>query len=148
MARPPRREKNRDNARRSKKKISALTIGKIEYVDYKDTVLLRKFVSDRSKIKARRVSGNDSRQQRDIARAVKNSREMALIPYVNRVATQRRERRPDDRGARSSGPAPTPSSPPPGTENEVEEAVTEVLEEALSATIEVVDTTTTEEVAE
>ena len=148
MARPPRREKNRDNARRSKKKISALTIGKIEYVDYKDTVLLRKFVSDRSKIKARRVSGNDSRQQRDIARAVKNSREMALIPYVNRVATQRRERRPDDRGARSSGPAPTPSSPPPGTENEVEEAVTEVLEEALSATIEVVDTTTTDEVAE
>jgi small subunit ribosomal protein S18 len=148
MARPPRREKNRDNARRSKKKISALTIGKIEYVDYKDTVLLRKFVSDRSKIKARRISGNDSRQQRDIARAVKNSREMALIPYVNRVATQRRERRPDDRGARSSGPAPTPSSPPPGTENEVEEAVTEVLEEALSATIEVVDTTTTEEVAE
>ena len=63
MARPPRREKNRDNARRSKKKVSALTIAKVDYVDYKDTDLLRKFVSDRAKIKARRVSGNDARQQ-------------------------------------------------------------------------------------
>ena len=96
MARPPRREKNRDNARRSKKKVSALTIGKVDYVDYKDTDLLRKFVSDRAKIKARRVSGNDARQQRVIARAVKNAREMALIPYTSRVTTQRRDRRNDD----------------------------------------------------
>ena len=96
MARPPRREKNRDNARRSKKKVSALTIAKVDYVDYKDTDLLRKFVSDRAKIKARRVSGNDARQQRVIARAVKNAREMALIPYTSRVTTQRRDRRNDD----------------------------------------------------
>ena len=96
MARPPRREKNRDNARRSKKKVSALTIAKVDYVDYKDTDLLRKFVSDRAKIKARRVSGNDARQQRVIARAIKNAREMALIPYTSRVTTQRRDRRNDD----------------------------------------------------
>jgi small subunit ribosomal protein S18 len=118
MARPPRRVKNRDNARRSKKKVSALTIAKVEYVDYKDTDLLRKFVSDRSKIRARRVSGNDSRQQREVARAVKNAREMALLPYTSRVTTQRRERRNDDRSARADGPPPRPSAPPPGSEDE------------------------------
>jgi len=51
--------------------------------------LLRRFVSDRSKIRARRVSGNDSQQQREVARAIKNAREMALLPYSSRVTTQR-----------------------------------------------------------
>ncbi len=100
--------------RRGKKKISALTIAKIDYVDYKDTELLRKFVSERAKIKARRISGNDAGQQRHVARAVKNAREMALIPYTNRVTTQRRERRGDDRAPRADGPPPRPTEPPPG----------------------------------
>ena len=55
----------------------------IEYVDYKDTELLRKFISDRGKIRARRVTGNCSQHQRDVAVAVKNSREMALLPYTS-----------------------------------------------------------------
>jgi small subunit ribosomal protein S18 len=50
-------------------------------IDYKDTPLLRKFVSDRGKIRARRVTGNCVQHQRDIAIAVKNSREVALLPY-------------------------------------------------------------------
>ena len=100
--------------RRGKKKISALTIAKVDYVDYKDTELLRKFVSERAKIKARRISGNDAGQQRHVARAVKNAREMALIPYTNRVTTQRRERRSDDRAPRADGPPPRPTAPPPG----------------------------------
>ena len=54
---------------------------KVTYVDYKDTGLLRKFVSDRGKIRARRVTGNCVQHQRDIAMAVKNAREMALLPY-------------------------------------------------------------------
>ncbi len=115
---PPRRSKPRDTGRRGKKKISALVIGKIEYVDYKDTELLKKFVSERAKLKARRLTGNSEQQQREVARAVKNAREMALIPYTNRVTTQRRERRNDDRGARADGPPPRPSAPPPGSENE------------------------------
>ena len=52
-------------------------------IDYKDTALLRKFVSDRGKIRARRVTGNCVQHQRDVAVAVKNSREVALLPYVS-----------------------------------------------------------------
>ena len=52
-------------------------------INYKDTTLLRKFVSDRGKIRARRVTGNCVQHQRDVAVAVKNSREMALLPYVS-----------------------------------------------------------------
>ena len=108
---PPRRNfKGKDSVRRGKKKVSPLTIGKIQFVDYKDTDLLRKFVSERAKLKPRRVTGNNEKQQREVARAVKNAREMALIPYTNRVTTQRRERRNDERGARADGPPP----PAPG----------------------------------
>ena len=117
---PPRRNnKGKDSNRRGKKKISPLTIGKIEFVDYKDTDLLRKFISERAKIKARRISGNDAGQQREVARAVKNAREMALIPYTNRVTTQRRERRSDDRAPRADGPPPRPTAPPPGQGGEL-----------------------------
>jgi small subunit ribosomal protein S18 len=52
-------------------------------IDYKDTTLLRKYISDRGKIRARRVTGNCSQHQRDVAIAVKNSREMALLPYTS-----------------------------------------------------------------
>lgn len=57
---------------------------KIGYVDYKDAAMLRRFVSDRGKIRARRVTGCCSRHQRDVALAVKNAREMALLPYLAR----------------------------------------------------------------
>jgi len=50
-------------------------------IDYKDTALLRRFISDRGKIRARRVTGNCVQHQRDVAVAVKNSREVALLPY-------------------------------------------------------------------
>ena len=56
----------------------------IEYTLYKDVMLLRKFVSDRGKIRARRVTGNCVQHQRDVATAVKNAREMALLPYSTR----------------------------------------------------------------
>ena len=97
MAKNVKRGKNKDNARRSKKKISILSSEKIEYVDYKDVDLLKRFMSDRAKIKSRRVNGNDVQQQRVIAKAVKNSREMGLLPYTNRVTTQRRGRSDRDR---------------------------------------------------
>ena len=116
----PKRGKNKDNARRSKKKISLLTQEHIDYVDYKDVNLLRRFMSDRAKIRARRVTGNDAQQQAEIARAIKNAREMALLPYTNRVTTQRGGRgdrgdRGDrgERGGRADGPPPRPTAPPP-----------------------------------
>ena len=52
-------------------------------VDYKDTARLRKFISDRGKIRARRVTGNCVQHQRDVAIAVKNAREVALLPYTS-----------------------------------------------------------------
>ncbi|MFI8192869.1 30S ribosomal protein S18 [Streptomyces sp. NPDC085946] len=56
----------------------------ITYVDYKDTDLLRRFLSDRGKIRSRRVTRVTSQQQRQLARAIKNAREMALLPYAGR----------------------------------------------------------------
>ena len=67
--------------RKPKKKQNPLKSAKIEKIDYKDTALLRKFISDRGKIRARRVTGVSVQEQRRIANAVKNAREMALLPY-------------------------------------------------------------------
>ncbi|MFJ4187924.1 30S ribosomal protein S18 [Kitasatospora sp. NPDC089509] len=55
----------------------------IEYIDYKDTDLLRRFISDRGKIRSRRVTRLTVQQQRGMARAIKNAREMALLPYAS-----------------------------------------------------------------
>ncbi|MGI8675594.1 MAG: 30S ribosomal protein S18 [Nocardioidaceae bacterium] len=69
--------------RKPKKKSNPLKAAKITYVDYKDTALLRKFISDRGKIRARRVTGVSVQEQRQIAMAIKNAREMALLPYTS-----------------------------------------------------------------
>ena len=69
--------------RKPKKKVNPLDKEGIAYIDYKDTALLRKFISDRGKIRARRVTGNCVQHQRDVAIAVKNARELALLPYTS-----------------------------------------------------------------
>ena len=88
-----------------KKKVSPIVKDKIEYVDYKDVNLLRAFISDRAKIRGQRVSGNNRQQQRDVAKAIKLARELALIPYHQRVVSQRkgdrRRGRPDRDDSRS-----------------------------------------------
>lgn len=56
----------------------------VTYIDYKDTDLLRKFLSDRGKIRSRRITRVSAQQQRLLARAIKNAREMALLPYSSR----------------------------------------------------------------
>ena len=53
----------------------------LSVVDYKDTAALRVFISERGKIRSRRVTGLNVQQQRQIATAIKNAREMALLPY-------------------------------------------------------------------
>jgi small subunit ribosomal protein S18 len=53
-----------------------------EFVDYKDIALLRKFMSERGKIRSRRVTGLSAKQQREVATAIKNAREMGLLPYI------------------------------------------------------------------
>jgi small subunit ribosomal protein S18 len=83
--RRPRKEKEEKGwQKKQKKKFCIFCKDHISYVDYKDTNMLRKFVSDRGKIRARRVTGNCSQHQRDVASAVKNAREMALLPYTTR----------------------------------------------------------------
>ena len=99
------------DARRGKPKVSILTQEKIEYIDWKDVNLLRRFVSDRAKIRARRVTGNSAQQQRDVAMAIKNAREMALLPYTNRITTQRGGRGGDRRNREDNRP-PKDDRPP------------------------------------
>lgn len=77
-----RRRRNETSNRRTKKKVCQFCTEKGTKIDYKDTALLRKFMSDRAKIRARRVTGNCPRHQREVAIAIRNSREMALLPYV------------------------------------------------------------------
>ncbi len=143
MAAKPKRGKNKDNARRSKKKVSVLSQEKVEYVDYKDVNLLKRFMSDRAKIRARRVTGNNAQQQREVAMAIKNAREMALLPYTNRITQQRGGGRGErgergERGLRPDGPMPRPSGPPPtGREGGVDDGT--VVEETFDGATEEVD---------
>ncbi|MGI9609033.1 MAG: 30S ribosomal protein S18 [Acidimicrobiia bacterium] len=67
---------------RRKKKVCQFCRKDAAVIDYKDVVLLRKFMSDRGKIRARRVTGSCASHQREVAQAIKNAREMALLPYV------------------------------------------------------------------
>jgi small subunit ribosomal protein S18 len=83
--RPAKREKEEKGwQKKQKRKVCVFCKDKIQFVDYKDAMMLRKFVSDRGKIRARRVTGNCVQHQRDVATAVKNAREMALLPYSTR----------------------------------------------------------------
>jgi len=107
----PKRGKPKDSGRKMKKKVSVLNSESVTYVDWKDVNLLRRFMSDRAKIRARRVSGNDTQQQREVAKAIKNAREMALLPYTNRVTTQRGGRRGDRDGDDRRGPRPDRERP-------------------------------------
>ena len=128
----PQRGKLKDNAKRAKKKISVLTQERVEYVDYKDVNLLRRFMSDRAKIRARRVTGNDQQQQRAVAMAIKNAREMALLPYANRVTTQR-STRPDrgergERGGRDGRPPRGEEADLAAVTDSTDDVVTEVAD--------------------
>ena len=64
-----------------KKKYCHFCVDKVQWIDYKDTNTLKKYVSERSKIRARRVTGNCTQHQREVAKAIKLAREVALMPY-------------------------------------------------------------------
>jgi len=100
MARPRTRRRDDRVERKPKKRVSILDSDRIVYVDYKDVNLLRRFMSERAKIRARRVTGNDTQQQREVARAIRVAREMALLPYSVRQVTHRSKGRRGERGER------------------------------------------------
>jgi small subunit ribosomal protein S18 len=111
---PQRRDKKGPSAkdrRPIKKKTSILNSENIAWIDYKDVNLLRRFMSERAKIRARRVTGNDQQQQAAVAKAIKLAREMALLPYSVRQVTQRSKGR-RDRGDRDRGELRLPTSAP------------------------------------
>jgi len=116
--------KTKDAGKKFKKKVCVFCKEHVDWVDYKDVNLLRRFMSDRAKIRARRVTGNCAQHQRDVAIAIKTARELALLPFATQVTSSRgggrgggRGRDRDDRSgsppAPSSGPPPAPSAPPP-----------------------------------
>jgi small subunit ribosomal protein S18 len=99
-----RKRSPKDLARRAKKRVCIFCKDHIDWVDYKDVNLLRRFISDRGKIRARRVSGNCAQHQREVAVAIKTARELALLPYATRTLTERS----GPRGPRSMESAPMP----------------------------------------
>ena len=79
----------KDTRPRGKKKVCIFCKDHATWVDYKDINLLRRFMSDRGKIRARRVTGNCSQHQRDVQVAIKTARELALLPYTQRTVNER-----------------------------------------------------------
>jgi len=121
----------REGRRGGKKKVCIFCTEHIGWVDYKEVNILRRFMSDRGKIRARRVTGNCTQHQREVAVAIKTARELALLPYTQRTVTERTGGRGGG-GRGGSGPRgpmpprdgapPRPSGPPPGRDGEADAA--------------------------
>lgn len=89
----------KDTRPRGKPKICIFCQDHAAWVDYKDVNLLRRFISDRGKIRSRRVTGNCSQHQRDVQVAIKTARELALMPYAQRTVNERGPGRGPGRGS-------------------------------------------------
>jgi small subunit ribosomal protein S18 len=87
--RPTRRRDKKGGSGSSRRKPCPYCKEKIDQVDYKDLTALRKFVSERGKIRSRRITGACRRHQNQVSRAVKRARELALLPYVAEAASER-----------------------------------------------------------
>ena len=67
---------------RRRRKVDYIAANHIDYVDYKDVDLLKRFISERGKILPRRVTGTSAKNQRKVANAIKRARIMGLLPFV------------------------------------------------------------------
>jgi ribosomal protein S18 len=112
--------------RKPKKRPNMIVTEKVGFVDYKDVNLLQRYMSDRSKLRARRMNGNSVQLQRDVATAVKNAREMALLPYTKRVSATRAPRERGEYGSDDKGRDRGPRRP--RRDEGVESAVVEISE--------------------
>jgi small subunit ribosomal protein S18 len=118
----PRPTDTKSRIRRGRPKVCMLCKDRVTHVDYKDSSLLRRFMSERGKIKSRSSTGTCTQHQAAVALAIKNAREMALLPYVVRTLAGDkggrrrggpgggRPDRPD--GPRPDGPRPERAAPP------------------------------------
>lgn len=98
----------RDTNRRGKPKVCVFCRDHVTWVDYKDVNVLRRFISDRAKIKARRTTGTCTQHQREVAVAIKTARELALLPYTQRTVSDKAGR--DGRGGRGGPRGPRPDA--------------------------------------
>ena len=120
-----------DPRRGQKKKPCSFCVHGTAHIDYKDIKSLSKYLSDRGKIRGRRVSGNCQQHQRDITEAIKTARELALLPYTQRTVTERRSRGGgrdrDDRGDRGDrGPRDRDDRGPRAPRGESDETATSI----------------------
>ena len=76
-------ERTNNRGKRSRRKVCAFCVDKVETVDYKDVAKLRPYLSERGKIVPRRVTGTCARHQRQLTVAIKRARHLALLPYVS-----------------------------------------------------------------
>jgi small subunit ribosomal protein S18 len=100
--------------RRGRPKVCIFCTEHIPYVDYKDMNLLRRFMSDRGKIKSRANTGTCSQHQSDVALAIKNARELALLPYAVRTLAGDKSAGRRGRGGPGGRPNDRPSTPTSG----------------------------------
>lgn len=108
----------RGRLRRGRPKVCLVCTERIDYVDYKNSAFLRRFMSDRGKIKSRANTGTCVQHQHEVAIAIKNAREVALLPYAVRTmaADKGGGRRSRGSGPGRTGDRPTQGRPPrPGT---------------------------------
>jgi small subunit ribosomal protein S18 len=135
---PPKRAPKIDTRRGAKKKPCSFCQHGVDTVDYKDLAQLRKYISDRGKIRGRKVSGNCQQHQRDVTDAIKTARELALLPYTQRTVTERRGGRGnrDDRGPRPprDGDRPTAAAPESVNVEAPDVEAEEILEYVEAAT--------------
>jgi len=103
----------RDTNRRGKPKVCVFCRDHTTWVDYKDVNVLRRFISDRAKIKARRTTGTCTQHQREVAVAIKTARELALLPYTQRTVSDKAGRDGRGGGGRGGprGPRGAPDAP-------------------------------------
>jgi small subunit ribosomal protein S18 len=112
----PARRRATSPARPTTLKSCALCQDKVQWVDYKNITMLRRYMSERGKIRARQATGNCAQHQGEVSVAIKTARELVLLPYAQRTVTQRSDGRERGRAPRASahgdglGHRPTVSS--------------------------------------
>jgi small subunit ribosomal protein S18 len=128
----------RDTNRRGKPKVCVFCRDHVTWVDYKDVNVLRRFISDRAKIKARRTTGTCTQHQREVAVAIKTARELALIPYTQRTVSDKAGGREGRGGGRGGPRGPRPEARDAETDTAVAD-VPDAADEAVSDDVDDVD---------
>ncbi len=122
--------------RRGRPKVCVFCTEHIAWVDYKDMNLLRRFMSDRGKIKSRANTGTCSQHQSDVALAIKNARELALLPYaVRTLAGDKSAGRRGRGGPGRPGERPTAPSAPSSVEGTVVAGAAEAATPAIDPAV-------------